>query len=320
MDYVASLLMGGHMTYQEIADHLTAKYGVHVSRSTIAGIKRDMKANKVTIFMPKRVNQLDPIPSISSYIYEVEENSNVHALPKFIGHPEINVDRIAVASDFHSPYIDKELVQKLTDDAVYYGIDKLLIPGDLIDGLRTTHKRKTAGVSLGRQYAYTRELISYLFQFFETIVYTQGNHDDWMTFETNGEITSADAYYWLGGEAYGDRFVVSEYDRSTVYSGGQKWVVPHQRNFASNPLTVANKLAHKFQANIITPHIHQTGKGIDQYGRYVLMAIGGMFDPTMMEYLNLKTTTGIVPTPGYGLILDGKGFTRSVNPLFNEVP
>jgi predicted phosphodiesterase len=275
-------------SYAEIARKMTDYIGVDVSRNTIAGIARDLKNESLTM----------------NYVYGVEEDNG--GLPIFTGHLELT-DDVLVVSDIHLPFVDKSWYAKMYALVNYYGLDHIVVAGDLINGDSRHHKRRIAGPTLHSQYKASREFIAMIGEWVTKLTVLPGNHDEWFVVDNDGEIELTDLAANLIPSNMIDRVQFTPYDRLTVANSYGDWVVAHPAAYNNNPLAVLDKLAQKYQSNIMAGHQHRTGKGMDSYNRYILAAIGGIHDSRYFEYTNLKTTTFGEPHQGIGTIIEGEG-------------
>lgn len=299
-DVVAGLLRGE--TYSQLADRLSEKFGIPVSRSTIAGIARDVKANKLDL------GAVEPAPSFSrpkTYRYGVEDDNG--GLPVFNGHPELEADRLLVISDLHLPYTCYKFVENLRKIAKRHKIKRMLIAGDLIDGDSRHHKHRVRRASMSEQLAYSRDAVAFFLSFIDEIFVLPGNHDEWLAYDLSGEITINDTMRLVVPDGQLSRVHAFPYDRITVHSGDEAWIIPHQAGAAADPLKVGRELALKFQTNVITPHQHLSAYGWDKYDRYVVMSIGGLHDHSMFDYVQLRTTTMYNMNRGVAVIQNGEG-------------
>lgn len=299
-DYIIPALLR-HEKYEQIALRESVRLGQSVTRNTITGVVRDIKAGKLR----PSAQTADRDHYVKTYVYGQEADNG--GLPVFTGHITIEGNAV-VTNDWHSPYIKRPLAESVVKWAKYYGIKRMLIAGDMTNGSsQNSFKRKVKPPPFTLELDVTRQLIGYYAQYFDEIIFEPGNHDDWFLQNMDGDLTIYDFYRLLDVETLRGHFVITPYDRVTVMSGGEKWVVPHQAGYSVNPLVVGNVLAQKYQANIIVPHQHSNADGFDRWGRYRVIDSGGLFDVDMFDYINLKTNTRPNPMNGFVIIEDGAG-------------
>lgn len=290
-------------TYSAIAAEMTDKYGQPVTRSTIAGIARDIKSNRLSLGVGKPAPRLD---RPQTYIYGEEEPNN--GFPVFTGHPVIERDKLLVAADFHLPYTDYRFAEKIPKIMKRHKIKSILIPGDFLDGDSRHHKHRVRRATLSEQLKYARKMLAYLLdEGAEEIFILPGNHDEWFVYDTLGELSIEDNMALMVPQGYEGRVTAFPYDRIQVTSKDTVWTIPHQAGASADPLRVGRELALKFQTNVITPHQHLSAYGWDKYDRYSVISIGGLFDKDMFDYIQLKTTTMYNPNRGLAVLDNGQG-------------
>lgn len=299
-DVAGELIRGA--SYTEIAAEMTDKYGEPVTRSTIAGIARDIKSNRLSLGAGKSAPKLERPPT---YIYGSEEDNR--GFPVFTGHPSMDCDKLLVVADFHLPYTNYRFVEKIPKIMKRHGIKKILIAGDFIDGDSRHHKHRVRRATLSEQLKYSRNTLSFLLEAAEEIHLLPGNHDEWFVYDVFGELSLEDNMRLMVPKGMEDRVVAYPYDRMQVTSRGTVWTIPHQANASVDPLRVGRELALKFETNMITPHQHLSATGWDKYDRYAVISIGGLFDKNMFDYIQLKTTTMYNPNMGLAVLDNGRG-------------
>lgn len=292
-------------TYASIAQAQRSKTGLNVTRSLIAGIDRDIKAGKLKPLdvKPQTTGRgLRPL----TYVYGREKDNG--GLPRFSGKLTVENNRALIISDVHLPYTNYRALEQLPAIAERYGIEALYIIGDWLDGDSRHHKRRTRRVTLSEQARTSREVFEYFDSegVFNEYVYLGGNHDNWFAYDTDGELEFPDIARLAIPASMEDRFIVSPYDQLTIISGGVEWNAFHQDDYSKDPLAVARTMALKYQSNVICTHMHMTAWGYDIYGRYKTVAVGGLLDPTMLEYKALNSNRMPETTSGIMILIDGE--------------
>ncbi len=299
-DYIISRLLS-HDSYEMIAARETVRLNRVVTRSTIAGVARDIKAGSIK---PTAARKQDD-GWVKTYIYGVEPDNG--GLPVFTGHMTLEGDYV-VTNDWHEPFTDHKFAATVVPWAKYYGIKKMVIAGDLTDGNgQNKFKRKVKPTTLSFEFDMARKLLKYYAEWFDEIIFEPGNHDDWFIQNMDGDLMIGDYANLLKGNDLEGKLIVTPYDRLTVISGGEKWTIPHQADYSVLSLKVGDGLAQKFQSNVIVPHQHNSADGWDRYNRYRLIDSGGLFDVNLMAYVNLKTSTRPNPKQGFTVLKDGRG-------------
>lgn len=268
------------LSYAQIAE----KHGI--TRNAVAGIKRDLRAKKVTLGSQKI--------KVSTYRYGLEEDDG--SLPVFNAHPHIHENNTLVIADLHLPYTDYEFLRRLKGVIRYYGTTSIVFAGDTLDGHSKHHKSRVRRATLSEQCMAARSVFSYFANDCPTIknIYAiPGNHDEWFLHDaaSDGEMTIDDLGRLMVNPEDAGRVLFYSYDRIHLHSGGKEWVIPHQMQASRDPLRVGRELALKYQAHVVTPHQHLNAIGWDTYNRYCVVSIGGLHDARYFDYTNLKTST-----------------------------
>lgn len=297
---VASELLRGS-TYTSIANEMTDRYGIVVTRSTVAGIARDIKARRLDLGASHEAPKL---VRPKTYIYGREEPNG---LPVFTGHPTLEVDKLAVVADLHLPYTNYKFVEKVPIIMKRHKIKDLLIAGDFVEGDSRHHRHRVRRATFSEQLKYARKTLEFFLEVAERVFMLPGNHDEWFIYDTDGELSVEDTMRLMVPSGYEGRVVAIPYDRIQVISGGEAWTIPHQAGASVDPLRIGRELALKFQTSVITPHQHLSAEGWDKYNRYRVISVGGLHDPDMFDYIQLKTTTMYNPNLGMAVLDNGRG-------------
>lgn len=271
-----------------------------VSRSMISGIHRDLKNGKLEISSAERARDR----WVSTYRYGIDKDNG--GIPIFVGHPQLDGDAVVI-SDPHFPEANYQEVERVNEAGQYYGLKRLIIAGDMLDaGGQGGHRRKIRATPISVGFDVGKAALEFWAKQYDEIWFLPGNHDDWLLENLEGDITITQYARMLGMDALGGKLIVTNYDRIHLYSGGSEWVIPHQRESSVNWMGVLEKLSWKYEANIVGPHQHKTGWTYDRYNRYLLVAIGGLHEQSMMGYVNLKTSTKPTYNSGFVAIKDGE--------------
>jgi len=266
LDQVRRDLLNGK-TYQEIAQQQSINLGASITRNTIAGIVRDLRSGK----LPKQRSS-NPY---ETYTYGVDDPSPLD-IPYYDGHPTLDVDRVIILSDLHIPFTNWDFANYALETARQRGVKTALFAGDVIDAQnKSVFRKRVPAIDLDREFYYAEKFLSQCDTFFDKIYIFPGNHEDRLMKDVGGQFGFRDFARSFTPKTMKEKIVVYEYDRTRILSGEEEWTVFHQANYSKNPLKVANLLAHKYQTHIITTHQHASAKGVDDYGRYVLIDNGG---------------------------------------------
>lgn len=242
-----------------------------------------------------------------TFVYGVDDSPhNENAVPLFTGHQTREYDRVLVLNDLHIPALDLDFLEDYAiPTAKHFGIQDCVIAGDFWNGAGISRHPKKGIYPFSKEIEFGTDVLEYLCSHFRVFL-EPGNHDDWFIYENGGHVNFRQAVkMMIDRDAVRSRLEVTEYDRMTIVNAGQRWTVPHQRNYSKHPLRVGSELAQKYQTNMIIPHQHSSAKGPDYYGRYTVIACGGMFDPRKLDYSNLKTSTSREMNQGFVTLVDG---------------
>ena len=217
-------------------------------------------------------------------------------------------DSMVVTSDFHVPYVDEKLFEKLMNTPKETGIRTLAITGDLFDAdsfSRFTPMAPTC--SFKDECEAVKARLASLLEVFQTIYICRGNHEKRIVDANIGKINMRELICLaipdgMSKEQFGQRVKVTSDDHITAYVGDEKWLLSHPRNYRIINLSVARDLASKHKCSQIVAHGHQLASGFDRSGTYRLIDGGGLFDKYKLAYL--RETTCYPETKNGFIILD----------------
>ncbi len=242
-----------------------------------------------------------------SFVYGVDDGPHSdNAVPLFTGHQTREYDRVLVLNDLHIPALDLDFLEDYAiPTAKHFGIKHCVIAGDFWNGAGISRHPKKGIYPFSKEIEFGTDVLEYLCGHFHVFL-EPGNHDDWFIYENGGHLNFRQAVkMMIDRDAVRSRLEVTEYDRMTIVNAGERWTVPHQRNYSKHALKVGSELAQKYQTHMIIPHQHSSAKGPDYYGRYTVIACGGMYDPRKLDYPNLKTSTAREMNQGFVTLVDG---------------
>ncbi len=277
-----------------------------VTRNVIAGVARDIKEQKIKVSSSKLQGLKRP-----TYIHGVDEPVT-GAIPLFTGHREIVADDIDVWNDLHGTLVNVDFLEKAGNDAKKEGIKKLLIAGDLLNnGAVSPHKKRQVNLeaNLETEFDFGRQILEFAASIYDEIEIMPGNHDLWIIEAFNGAVSFTTAMRMLVvSDAVRSKLNVTDYDRVTILTSRDKWVVSHGHGYNRTPLVEAEKLSKHFEASIIKPHQHNSAGPVrSANGKHVLIDSGGFIDQRKAQYVQMNTSTFPVWTNGYVRIQGGKG-------------
>jgi len=294
LGYIITALLRND-SIRAIAERETERLGIPVSRNTIIGVSRDIRNGRL------RPPSFDPL----TYSFGRERDNG--GIPVFDGQVTIE-GSVIIINDVHLPFTNYDLAQRVVDVAGYYDITTMVIAGDLLDmDSQSTFKRKVRSVPLAQEIDAARELLAYYAQHFTRIWVMPGNHEERLLKHLDGELTF-DLFTDLirpPDPELVDVFMFTPYDQITIDSGGHEYMVVHQRNSSAISLKIGESLAWKYQKNMIVTHQHNSAKGYDKYGRYLIIDSGGLHNQKRTPYMGLKTSTGPVHDEGFVTVVNG---------------
>ena len=231
--------------------------------------------------------------------------------PKLDGYWKLDYRDCIITSDWHLPYLDETLFDKLLEIRKKTKLSTLIIGGDFIDlPMFSTfadayeHKGQFRGDK-----DTVRRVLETLVKNFDEIYITVGNHClRWVKF-LQYEVDMKDLYDMI---FVNRKIKVSDYAMMKIGN----WRITHPKNYSIFFGKVGRDLAEKFHENICYAHGHQMGITFDRSGDYIVVATGGLVDQARVDYSSyLDTThpkwqTGFVVLKGGAPYLVGKRFSH----------
>jgi len=210
-------------------------------------------------------------------------------------------DNYMVCCDHHSPYHSERWINRSLQIADVMGIEKCIIPGDLIDNdfiKFYPNPRVEDNSTFDREAKGTRPVFEAL-DYFKEVILIKGNHEDRVNRATDGKIQARHLFEIIGREIWERKFRYSVYDKLFV---GDKWIIVHPRSYSQISASVAVRLAEKFHRHVLNAHGHFFAMRYDRSGQYMGVDLGGMYDMRKVGYVNLKTTTHPLWNNGFAVI------------------
>jgi len=215
---------------------------------------------------------------------------------------------LMVASDFHIPYDDKYLEEKMYAVAKEYGIKTLLVVGDYWDceGYKNEEKYVTMTwfEAFQDEKAAVAANLTRLLEEFKTVYFCRGNHElRWMKY--NRGMVGIDELFAITKVT--GNYHVSLDDYMSVEQNGEKWLLIHPDNYSPKQLEIPFSISDKVQCNVLGAHGHHLADGYSRTGEFQVVDNGGLFDADQIEYLR-RTTKFPSVMSGFNALMDGRAF------------
>jgi len=221
----------------------------------------------------------------------------------------IEANRLVVSSDFHVPYLDEKLFDKLLAMPDETGIKNLAISGDLFDADSYSMFTPMGPVaSFTEECEAVRDVFALLLNSYNNIYVCRGNHEARIIKQNFGRFQMRELVEMcipdeMSKVQFNRRVNVTNEDHLHANIAGHKWMFTHPRNFRIINLSVARDLAARYQCSQIVAHGHQAAMGWDRSGTFRLIDGGGLFDKNKLVYL--RETTCYPETKNGFVIIDG---------------
>jgi len=280
-----------------LAKQLSEILGVEVTvsamqrRAYVLGLRKTQAALQKRYETQSRLLRLDPAP----------------ATKRFVDWPTLESERWCVTSDWHIPFYDPVLADKMLILCQKWRppIKDLVIGGDFYDFsgaskwfdadpdiVRTIEDDLTDGETI----------LNRLAEWFDRIILIRGNHENRLYTGRLSKEVSFDRLSRMMA-LIPDKVTFSKWPICIV---NDRWRVTHPKAFWKNPLSLARELASIHLQHIIMAHGHGMAVGRDKSGTFLAVDSGGMMDPTKIEYVSMEDTAHAKWCPGFLIIDDEK--------------
>lgn len=211
------------------------------------------------------------------------------------------MDNYMFSCDYHAPFHSEMWINLLLAVAEKFKIRKNVMIGDLFEFHFIMHHYTELSRSLNKEVMQVQPVINTL-KYFDMNYLVQGNHEKRVGRGTNGLIQAKHLFKLFGGDAWHKHFKYSIYDKLNIEDD---WMVVHPGSYSQISGSVAIRLAEKFAKNVINSHGHFVAMRYTRDGKHMGIDLGGMFDRSRVDYINLKTTTHPVWNNGFGMMYNG---------------
>ena len=211
-------------------------------------------------------------------------------------------DNILITSDFHIPFHNLSLLEKLFSVAVEYSVTDISIAGDFwdCDNVSTFTPGVPMKPAFDQEINHVRNVLDLITAAFKGVYFCRGNHEKrWLNLNAG----KLDIKKLFGLTEITRGYQVTGDDHIYITQGDEKWLHCHPRNFRITPLSVVRDLSAKFGCHVVGGHGHQFGQGWDRSGRFKVADGGGLFDVHSLDY-HRDTTCHPEVRSGFYLLQD----------------
>lgn len=220
-----------------------------------------------------------------------------------------------VAGDVHCDTVNKGFMQRPLQIASAY-LDhprRLLLAGDFLNAdAFSTYPAIAPGSSFARELSSARAFFDTYLNVFDEIYWILGNHDRRVQKASKLAIEPEDLLRMISGDP---RIKVSWWGHAVVETKRGEWRISHGSEYSINQLVVADQFAQKYRQNIILHHQHHCAVGWSRFKDFVVVDNGGLFDETMMAYVNLDDSKKPRMTGGFTMLKDGTPYLFGREPM-----
>jgi Icc-related predicted phosphoesterase len=232
---------------------------------------------------------------------------------------QVNCKETIVTSDWHIPYINIDIVNRMLQTAKRMKIKTLVIAGDFLSlevfAFWTQSRQHTP--SFVKELSMCETILDMMLKWFEWIIILPGNHERryWRALDGRDDFTHLMQYLTRKKVKESMKKIeLSYYSYIEIKDGINpfKWRITHQKNYSKNDLAVPRQLSHKFSnVNILCAHTHHCCLGHAQDGNRIIGETGCMTDAKFFEYMMKDDTTSGAWTPGFITIQNGQAIAHS---------
>ncbi len=224
---------------------------------------------------------------------------------------ELQSDDCMMIGDLEIPDVDPLFIQLVIMTAVKFGIKKLIIGGDTVNGdenALATHDKVVqlpGDRTLRQNQNQVAKLLQLLGYWFEQIFIISGNHDEHMARATGGELT-------LDMLLKDTKAEFSYYRYMYVYSRRGPIYVGHPQQYSSNSIGLAQKMYNVTlsptgeKCHMVIFHTHQPQSGLSPDGLRECYAVGCGRDKDRTVYKMLGSNA--YPEWGQSFLMLRRGF------------
>jgi hypothetical protein len=174
---------------------------------------------------------------------------------------------VLILSDLQIPYHDEKFVWKVVDLARAWGVETVLINGDLDDQSGASkHPASPKESDLSASSSATRAFAAWLTPLFKKVWFDAGNHDTQITRKLDLNLDFDTVCWMLLGEVKSQWCIT----RHPAVFVGTEWLVCHPRGTSVIATRYPQMLAEKYSLNVVGAHGHTWGQAKAKNGRYAI--------------------------------------------------
>jgi|GEM_PF-2859681 hypothetical protein len=220
---------------------------------------------------------------------------------KYFHPPRLPMDDYLIICDVHAPYYSEKWVNRAGIISHLLDVNKIIIVGDLFDMHFISKYYSEYRPEMGEEIEWTEPFMDWLDQF-DFIFLIQGNHERRAGIFSDGRIQARFFLRIFGNLVMKNKFKFTNYDSLEI---GEDWLLTHAKDYSRIPTRMATRLASKYHRNLINAHGHFFGMTYDVSGKFLCIDLGGLFDISKIEYINLRTTSYPFWKSGFGVLKNG---------------
>jgi predicted phosphodiesterase len=221
-------------------------------------------------------------------------------------HPQVPDRVIAVASDWHVPYHDDQLIARMLERCADEKIKTLVVPGDSFDmPYFSSFDQTDLDAKMEEDFKTYRGIIDVMFEVFDHIYILPGNHDDRFFRQLKWQTGMDGLLRHVGLQDYIEEGRLRVYNDPTIMAMGDTWMITHPYAYGRQPLIIPGLIADLYGVNVMSAHSHHWGMGRSPSGRFIVVETGGLFRPEYHEYKQKRINPLRPWIRGYWILKDG---------------
>lgn len=210
-----------------------------------------------------------------------------------------------IVADVHVPSTDYDLAMlpAMIAQRALKRPRTLIIAGDLFNmDAFSAYEPDLPEAGLVREIAAAKWLLSAWLQAFDHIYYMPGNHERRISKRTHGQVLISHLMQMVTQD---ERVTVTQWGHIILSTPAGEWRITHARNYSTNQLTVAAKLADLYHQHVIQAHEHHAAIGHSKSGRYIVCNPGILGEPEAMAYASLDDAASTKMQKGFVMLRNG---------------